>query len=326
MTRLLAVEIPEYAGRDLSVESQILGPDFDIRRFTWSGDEQALIDACVGADCILSDFTPFTAHTISQLGACKLISVAATGFGCIDIAAAATANISVCAIDEYCTSEVADHAMMLMLALARKLKVYDRQVQDHRVWKFDTIDGLVRLQSRTLGLIGFGRIGQAVAKRATGFGLRVIAHDPYADAQIADAMNVALCDLEAVFADSDIISLHCAETVDNRAMINRDAFSAMQKTPILINVARGALIDEGALVSALDAGQISAAGLDVLETESPDLLTSNLLDRDNVILTPHTAFYSDDAILDSRKISAANIHHFFGGEYDKVRKFIHHAQ
>ncbi len=326
MIRLLSVEIPEYAGRDLSVEQHVLGSRFAIDRYTWTGDEQALIDACADADCILTDFAPFTAHVLAHLNTCKLISVAATGFSSIDVEAAARENISVCAIDEYCTGEVADHTILLILALARKLRYYDQQVQTHKIWKFDTTAGLVRLQHKTLGLIGFGRIGQAVAKRATGFGMRVIATDPIAHAAWANELNVELVDQVQLLAESDIISLHCAAPSDGATVIGEQEFAAMRKRPILINVARGSLIDEGALVNALDLKHISAAGVDVLASESPDLKTSRLPGRDNVILTPHAAFYSDDSILDSRKISAANIRHAIDGEHDQVRKYIHHAR
>lgn len=320
MTRLLVAEIIEYAGRDFSVEASILGDDIEVHRLAFDGDIDALLSACKGMEVIMTDFVPFTRGVIEHLDGCRLICVAATGFSCVDVDAAKDAGISVCAIDEYCTEEVADHTITLMLALCRHLIDYHRQVQvDHR-WQFDSMSGLRRMSELTLGIIGYGRIGRAVAKRASAFGTRVIAFDPFA----TDA-NVPLVSLDDLYASADVISLHCNLSADNRHMIGEEAFSKMHRKPVLINVARGELIDEAALLGALDGGAISAAGLDVLADESPDLASGGFIGRDNVILTPHVAFYSDASVLDNRTISASNVRHFLDGDDDAVRHFIHRA-
>ena len=325
MTKLVVAEIPENADRDFSVEQKILGPEMEVRRFTYDGDDTSLVSACVDADVILTDYVPFTRAIIQELTRCKLISIAATGFSSIDVDAAAEAGISICAIDEYCTYEVADHTLTLMLALSRRLVEYHRQVQQEARWQFDSLSGIPRLQGLTLGIIGFGRIGKAVARRAAGFGLKIIAHDPYADMEAAASMDVAMCNLEELFATADIITLHCNLVPENRQFLDRSAFAGMKKKPILINVARGGLINEQHLISALDDGLISAAGLDVLAEESPDLESSPLVGRQNVILTPHVAFYSDASILESRAVSANNIRNFLDGNHGAVRQYVHHA-
>ena len=323
--QVLVAEIPENATRDLSVERSILGPDVELTRYSFDGNESALIDACRDAEIILTDYAPLTRNVISQMRRCQLISVSATGYSTIDLEAAADAGVSVSAIDEYCTEEVADHAMLLMLALCRRLTEYHKQVQQDGRWQFDSLAGLSRMRDMTLGIVGFGKIGQAVATRARGFGMNILAYDPYPDENTAAALGVRFCELPDLLADADIISLNCGLSSDNKHLLDAKAFQQMNRKPIIINCARGALIDETALVRALDDGQVSGAGLDVLTEESPDLSASNLTGRDNVILTPHVAFYSDASIQENREISTSNIRNFLDGKHDDVRKYIHQA-
>ena len=326
MTRVVVAEIPENADRDLSVERSILGSDVELVRHSLDGNEEHLVSACRDADIILTDYAALTRRVIEQLQRCQLISVAATGYNCVDIEAAAEAGISVCAIDEYCTDEVADHALLLMLALCRRLPEYHDQVQKQNRWQFDALAGLKRMQDMTLGIVGFGKIGQAIARRARGFGMVILAYDPYPDEVAASALAVQFCELADLFADADIISLNCGLSAGNKHLIDAHAIQQMQRSPILINCARGALIDEAALVSALDTGQVSAAGLDVLAEESPDLRASKLTGRANVVLTPHVAFYSDASMLENREISTSNIRNFLDGRHENIRRYIHHAK
>jgi len=326
MTTLIVAELPEDAGRDLDVEMSILGPDVDIVRYSYDSNDRGLISACRDADVILTAYAPLTRSVIEQLHRCRLISVAATGYDSVDLEAAADADISVCAIDEYCTDEVADHTILLMLALCRRLLEYHDQLQTENRWQFDSLSGLRRLRGMTLGVVGFGKIGQAVASRARSFGMTVIAYDPYVEFDAAPELGVRLCDLSELFVESDIISLHCGLSGENEQLIGESSFQNMSRSPILINCARGGLIDEKALLVALDTGQISGAGLDVLTNESPDLNASRLTGRSNVILTPHVAFYSDASILENRTVSASNIRNFLDGEHAKVRKYVHHAE
>lgn len=314
MIRLVVIEVPENADRALAIEHSILGDDIDIEHVAYDGTPASILDACRDADVVLTDYVPFTRTVMEQLPGLRLISVAATGFDSIDIEAARELHIDVCAIDEYCTDEVADHALMLMLALGRRLVDYHHQVQSEKRWKFDSLFGLPRFGDLTLGIIGFGRIGRAFAKRAEALGMSILAFDPYADDAVAF--------LEDIYAQSDVISLHCALSAETRHLIDAQAFQRMQKAPILINVARGGLVSEPDLARALDEGLVSAAGLDVLEAEPPDLRTSGLVGRSNVILTPHMAFYSDASIRENRTLSVQNIRHFLDGEHDAVKKYV----
>jgi phosphoglycerate dehydrogenase-like enzyme len=325
MTRVVVTEFAQYVERDLDVEREILGPDVEVVQHLCDGVKRNLISACKNADVVLADCTPLPRSVIEELQRCQLISFAATGYDSIDLEAAADANISVCAIDEYCTDEVADHAVLLMLALCRRLFEYTDQVQREFIWQFDALTGISRMRDMTLGIVGFGRIGQAVARRARGFGMTVIAHDHRPSENVAADLGVRFCDFDELLATSDIVSLSCRLTSDNEQLIDAEAFRRMTRNPIFINCARGRLVDEAALVHALDAGQISAAGLDVLRDESPDLHATGLIGRPNVILTPHTAFYSDASMLDSRKISAGNIRSYLDGRHEDVRRYVQRA-
>ncbi len=322
MTTVVVAEVAATPSRTLDVEREILGPDVSVIHYRHESDDDDLIVACKEADIILTDYAPLSRKVIAGLDKCRLISVAATGFDCVDLVAAHESGISVCAIEEYCTDEVADHTIMLLLAICRRLPEYHDQVQNQGQWQFDSLLGLRRLSEMTLGLIGFGRIGQAVARRARGFGLRILAHDPFPDNAAAKSLGVELCAIESIFSNADIISLHCGLDRTRPTLLDCQAFQQMQRSPVIINCARGALIDEAALVDALDSGQVVAAGLDVLNNETPNLASSPLTNRNDVILTPHVAFYSDTSMLENRKISATNIRHFLNGDHDKVRTYV----
>lgn len=322
MTRVVVAEIPENAGRELSVERSILGPDIELVHYACDGNEDRLTAACLDADAVLTDYSPFSRKVIEQLPRCRLISVAATGYDKVDLKAAADAGIRVCAIDEYCTDEVADHAMLLMLALCRRLPEYHEQVQKDKRWQFDSLSGLARMRDLALGIVGFGKIGQALARRAGGFGLKLMAYDPFPNEEKAADLGVRLCGLDQLFSEANIISLNCGLSANNKHLLDASAFRKMNQKPFVINCALGALIDEAALVEALDNGNISGAGLDVLGEESPDLRTSKLTGRGNVILTPHVAFYSDASILENRRISTGNIRLFLDGKHENVRRYV----
>jgi D-3-phosphoglycerate dehydrogenase len=199
---------------------------------------------------------------------------------------------------------------------------YDRQVQLRRDWRWNAIVDVQRLAGQTLGLVGFGRIGQAVCRRARGFGLEVLACDPQVGAETASGHGARLCSLDELLASSHIISLHCNLHAGSRALLDSSAFARMRLRPWLINVARGALIVEADLVRALDEGRLRGAALDVLSEESPDLPTHPLAGRADVLLTPHVAFYSEAALEDLRRISAQNIAAYLQARPDDVFRLV----
>jgi len=314
--------MPEAAGRDLSIERGQLPAGARIDTFTYRGDAGALAAACREADAILTDYVPFGSAALGQLARCRIISVAATGWDCVDVAAAAARGIRVAAVGEYCTEEVADHTLALMLASERGLRAYDRQVQGARDWRWNEVRGLRRLAGLTLGIVGFGRIGQAVCRRAQGFGLAVVAADPRVDADAVRRHGAEPVGLHALLARSDIVTLHCNLDAGSRGLLDRAAFAKVGRKPLLVNVARGALIVEADLADALDRGLLRGAALDVLAEDSPDLGHHPLIGRDDVLLTPHVAFYSETALEDLRRISAANIAAFLDGRPDAVFRLV----
>jgi D-3-phosphoglycerate dehydrogenase len=319
-------EMPEAEGRDLSIERQHLPPEARIEHFIYRGDPGALIAACREADAIVTDYVPFNRAVLQGLKHCRIISVAATGWDCVDVRAAADAGIRVSSVGEYCTDEVADHTLALLLAQSRRLLDYHRQVQVDRDWHWNSVRGLQRLAGQTLGLIGFGRIGQAVCRRARGFGLRVLACDPRVDAPTAKRHGAEPAGFEELLAQADIISLHCNLDAGSRGLLNRAAFARMKRKPLLLNVARGGLIVEDDLVKALDGGLVAGAALDVLAEDSPDLTRHPLAGRRDVLLTPHVAFYSECALTDLRRISAQNVRVFLEGHPDQVFRLVSPAE
>jgi len=323
---IVVAEMPEAAGRDLSIERQQLPPSACIETFTYRGDKEALIDACRDADAILTDYVPFDGSVLQHLQRCRIISVAATGWDCVDVAAAAARGIAVSCVGEYCTQEVADHTLALLLALNRRLLTYHEQVQTRRDWRWNEVRDVQRLAGRTLGLIGFGRIGQAVCRRVRAFGLEVLVSDPRIDEQTARRHDARLCDIDELLAASHVVSLHCNLHPGNLGLLNRDAFARMRLKPLLINVARGGLIVEADLVAALDEGQVSGAALDVLAQDSPDLGRHPLAGRADVLLTPHVAFYSEAALADLRRISAQNIGAYLQGRPGDVFRLVSAAE
>lgn len=319
---IVFAEMPEGAGRDVSIERMHLPVGARIESATWSGDSEALVEACQAADAVLTDYVPFTREVLVRLPGLKLISVAATGWDSVDTAAAAEMGIAVTAVGEYCTDEVADHTIALLLAMNRRLREYDRQVQSRNSWRWNEVLGIRPLKGQTLGLVGFGRIGRAVARRALGFGLRVMPFDPFLDESSMGETGVQRVSFDVLLAESDIVSLHCPLVPENVGLFNATTFAALRRRPLLINAARGGLIVESDLIDALDSGRVAGAALDVLADDSPDLANHPLHGRVDVLLTPHVAFYSDASLADLRRVSADNIRYFLEGRLDKLNRLI----
>jgi len=215
----------------------------------------------------------------------------------VDIAAAAQRGIWVANVPDYCMDEVADHTLMLVLAAMRRLPHMTQQVAQGR-WLDPELPVVRRLSGRTLGLVGVGRIGERVATRARGFGLRVIAHDPRLDTERATALAIEPVDLPRLLAASDIVSLHLPLTPDTRHLLRAETFALMRPGSVLVNTSRGGLVDLDALATVLADGVVAAAGLDVLDGEPEPPLGHPLLADPRVIVTPHVAFYSVDAQAD----------------------------
>jgi D-3-phosphoglycerate dehydrogenase / 2-oxoglutarate reductase len=257
-------------------------------------------------------YAKLPAELIRQLTRCRAIGRFGLGVDNIDIPAATEKGIAVTYVPDYCIEEVSDHAMALLLALARKLTFSNRLVQGGR-WQMSAVVPIRRLSSLTLGLLGFGNIARALVPKAKSFGMKIVTHDPYAPAEAFKKLGVENVGFDQLLAMADFVSVHVPLMPATRGLINGAALAKMKQTAYLINTSRGPLIDEPALVAALDAGTILGAALDVVATE-PLAKDSPLLGRDNVILTPHTGFYSVEALTELQTKAASDVRRVLMGE------------
>jgi D-3-phosphoglycerate dehydrogenase len=264
------------------------------------------------ADAVLVTYARLPGDLLRQLKSCKAIGRFGLGVDNIDLAAAKELGIAVNYVPDYCLREVSDHAMALLLALARKVVFSDALVQSGR-WEVPPIVPLRRLEGQVLGLIGFGHIPRALAPKAKTFGLKVIAHDPYVTPAVLAAAGVHGVSFDDLLARSDFISVHAPLLPATRGLINAAAFAKMKDGAFLINTARGPLVDETALIAALDAKKLGGAALDVVTAEPP-AKDSPLFHRDNVILTPHTAFYSVEALEELQIKCASDVARVLSGD------------
>ena len=263
--------------------------------------EDALIEAIRDADLLLMCYTPVTARVIAAAGRLKGIVKYGVGIDAIDIPAARARGIAVVNIPEYAEETVAEGAFALMIALAKKLVPLQREMQSQG-WAWPTQRWLASdIAGKTVGLVGLGRIGRSMARMAgAGFRARVLGYNPSVSAQeMREAGVEKRDDLREMLAESDFVSIHCVLNDDTRHLIGRAELAAMKPTAFLINTSRGAIVDEAALLDALERGAIAGAGLDVFSQE-PLARTGHPMSRlygmDNVILSPHLTFYTAEAM------------------------------
>ena len=264
----------------------------------------SIMAIAAGADALLVTYAKITAEMIGQMGRCRIISRFGIGVDNVDLAAATAAGIVVTKVPDYCIDEVSDHAMALLLAVVRKIPSSSARTHGGR-WEMKAVVPIHRLRGSVLGLAGFGRIPQLVVPKAQAFGMKVVAHDPFVPAEVFARAGVEQVDLSTLFATSDYISVHTPLTPETRNLFNRDTFGQMKRGAYIVNTARGPIIDEAALAEALDSGQIGGAALDVMTQEPPT--TSPLFGRDNVIITPHTSFYSEESLVELQVKAAQEV-------------------
>ena len=295
----MKVVVTDYDYPSLDLERKVLeeiDPEFVGAHCT---TDEEVIAAAKDADGILNQYAPLTKRVIKSLDRCKVICRYGIGVDNIDVQAATERGIIVANVPGYCVDEVSTHTTALILACARKVPYLNATVK-RGTWDFMLGKPLFRSQGRVLGLFGLGRIGRAVARKATGFNFRIIAYDPY----ISQANEkVELVSFSELLSNSDFISIHAPLTPKTKHSFSKAEFKAMKKDAYLINTARGAIVDEFALCQALKEGWIAGAALDVMEKEPPDSKNA-LLKLDNVIITPHISYYSEESYAEL-KIKAA---------------------
>ncbi len=261
---------------------------------TESTDEDGLALAAEDADIILTCYTDITAKVIEAAKNLKGIVKYGVGTDAIDIEAATRNGVMVVNCPDYGSDTVADHAFALMMALARKIPAIDRVMRE-KAWAWPSPELLgVDLSGKTIGLVGLGRIGQCMARRAEGFGMTRLATDPYVEPATVTEYGVEFMPLDELLGRSDFVSIHCVLTPETKGLIGEAQLARMKETAYLIDVSRGAIVDEGALIRALDGNRIAGAAFDVFPSEPLDA-DHPLLGRDNVILTPHLAWYTKEA-------------------------------
>jgi C-terminal binding protein len=276
--------------------------------------EMDLSSHLAAADAMIQfhDIPMITDATLAKAGRCRGVVRAGVGYNNIDLAAAGRRGIAVCNVPDYGTEEVADHAIMLLLAVARRLLPADRSLRRGE-WGIEAAKGAPRLRGKTLGLIGCGRIGTATALRAKAFGLDVVIYDPYIPPGIEKALGVRrVFRLPELLEQSRFLSLHCYLDATTHHMINAETLARLPRGAIVINTARGPIIDVPALVDALESGHLAGAGIDVFEREPLD--EERLRHNPNVVLTPHTAFYSVEGFVELRRKTAEEVRRLLVGE------------
>jgi len=309
-TRPLVV-VTDYLA-EAGVEQPILGPVADIRLLQTS-DETEVARRGADADVVLVYHDiKLTERSLSALSRCKGVIRCGVGYDNIDLKAAGSRGIVVCNVPDYGTEEVADHALMMLLAIARRLVACHQAVRNG-VWEVPTIFGAPRLRGRTLGVIGCGRIGTAMIMRARALGLRVLFYDPYKPDGLEKALGVERCyRLEELLAQSEFLSLHCPLTHETHHILNARTLAQLPHGAYVINTARGPCIDLNALLPALDSGQVSFAALDVVEREPLD--DERIRQHPRILLSAHVAFYSVEGFQEMRTKGAQEARRMVLGE------------
>jgi len=274
--------------------------------------EDDIIRTCSEAEVLLVQWAPITRKVLAALNGVKCIVRYGIGVNNVDLQAAKELGVTVANVPDYCLEEVSDHALAMILSLCRRIPQGHHQIA-HGGWGVGPLRPIPALTDLTLGIVGFGRIGQRVARKAGVFGFRILGFDPYVqDRQFAE-LSVEKEDWNVLVKTADVISLHCPLVEGTKHLINRETISLMKKSVILVNASRGPIVNETDLIEALTTGKILAAGLDVFE-EEPLPTNSPLRGMGNVILTSHAAAVSEKAVLSCQLMAAETARNFLQGK------------
>ena len=272
------------------------GYDFSVAS---SHDKETLKKECADADAVMLSFIEMDEELINSLQKCKVIVRCGMGFNNVDIPAATKRGIMVANVQKYCLDDVSDHAVALMLTLLRKTAYLSRLLREG-IWDPAKARPIPRLKDLTLCLYGLGGISSRFATKAKAFGMHVAAYDPFLPAEYFEQMDVERIDEEdELFRRADVLSVHLPLNKSTAKIINAEKLALMKPTALFLNLARGGLVDEEALIKALQEGKLGGAGLDVLADEFPSM-DNPLFQMDNVIVSPHIAYYSEGSDVDLR--------------------------
>jgi D-3-phosphoglycerate dehydrogenase len=288
------VVVTDYVFPNLEIEKLELGKIGAELVECRSSDPQTIIREAADADAVLTCYAELTPKVIESFDKCRIISRYGIGVNNIHVPSATKKGIPVTYVPDYCIEEVSDHALALILACARKICQLN-QIVKGGIWDFKGHRPLYRLRGQKLGLVGFGKISRRLVEKVRAFEFTILAHDPYVSKKTATEYQARLVGFVELLKESDIVSIHAPLTKETEGMFGYEQFSMMKNTALLINTARGKLINEQDLARALEQGLIAGAGLDLLANEAfdPD---NPLFKLENVIITPHVAFYSEQSV------------------------------
>jgi D-3-phosphoglycerate dehydrogenase len=304
--------ITDYAWPNLDIERAILGEVGAEIVVAPTGAAEEIVALAGDVDAILTCWKQVPPAALDAAARCRIVSRYGIGLDNIPVAHATALGMVVTNVPDFCLDEVAEHTLALLFACGRRI-VPQVDVTRQGIWNQTIARGTPRLRGQVLGLVGYGNIARSVAERARALGLQIIAYTPRLAPDALASWGRATNDLTELLAIADYVSLHLPLTSDTRGLINDAALAAMKPTAYLINTSRGALIDEAALLAALDSGQIAGAALDVMSSEPPPP-DHPLLHHPRVIATPHVAFYSEAATIDLATKAARHVAQALRGE------------
>jgi len=308
MPEPLRVLITDRAWPDPSIEQEILAAVGAEIVEPPATDEATLARLACTADAIVTNWAKVTKAVVESATKCRVICRSGIGLDNIDVATATARGITVTNIPDYCVTEVADHALALLLACARQIAFFHLRTKQGE-YNLQAAAPMPRLRGKILGLVGLGRIGQALAERAKALGMEIVAHTASGKSRGVDCRMVTL---ETLLRESDFVSLHAPLTPATKHLLGTAQFERMKRSAYVINTSRGGLIDHAALASALDRGLIAGAGLDVFDPEPPEL-NHPLFKDERVIVTPHAAFVSVESLIELRSRVARQVLDVFQG-------------
>jgi D-3-phosphoglycerate dehydrogenase len=310
MSSNLKVAVTDYVFPNLDPEREILSEIGAELVAGQSKTREDVVELVRGAHAVLNTYYgPIDGAIMDLMPDCRIIVRYGIGVDTIDISAAAARGIMVANVPDYCIDEVSDHAIAMLLSLLRKLPQADGNCRKGE-WAIAPLKPLHRISDLTVGIVGMGRIGRAILSKVSGFGSKIVFFDPYVNQDVTPARRVELAELLEI---SDAIILQAPATPETHHMLNDKLFESMKRSPVIINCARGELIDTNALIKALETGKVSGAGLDIVE--GGNILADHpLFGFDNVIITPHSAWLSDGALKSLQQLAAMEVVRALKGE------------
>jgi D-3-phosphoglycerate dehydrogenase len=304
-SRQHAILVADHPAPNVDIEAAVLGAVQGRLVVAQSGSEAELVALAPEADAIMTCFAQVPSSVVLAAPRLQVIGRYGVGVDNIAVSTATERGVIVANVPAYCVDEVAEHAVALLLSLARRITRYNNALRTGN-WTLATGMPIHRLAGQSLGIIGFGRIGRAVAARGQALGLQILAYDPRAADEAFASMNVRRATLDKLLSESDFVSLHTPLTSETHHLIDWSRLNKMKPNAVVINTSRGGVIDLVALERALRSGVIAGAGLDVFE---PERLAQDhpLLSLESVIATPHVAFYSEESIGELQRLAAENV-------------------